>query len=184
MNRLWDLIGGKPPPGFPERLRDVARLRSVWLPKLSPRQRIRMSILLDEAEKYGESPWEPGTQFSGSAQVYQHYKERFAALRVEHFVVMLLDNKHRLIDDLTVSVGSLTSSIVHPRDVYRAVVEHAAAAVIFVHNHPSGDPTPSREDIEITKRLRDVGELLGIRVLDHVVIGSGRFVSFVDDGYW
>jgi DNA repair protein RadC len=63
-------------------------------------------------------------------------------------------------------------------------VRHSAAAVIFVHNHPSGDPTPSKEDIEITRRLREAGEMMGVRVLDHVIIGKGRFVSFVDDGYW
>ena len=63
-------------------------------------------------------------------------------------------------------------------------MREAAAAVVFVHNHPSGDPTPSKEDIEITQRLRAVGELMGVRVLDHIVIGKGRYVSFVDDGYW
>ena len=83
-----------------------------------------------------------------------------------------------------VSKGSLTASIVHPRDVFAQVVRWSAAAIIFVHNHPSGDPTPSKEDIEITRRFREVGEMMGVRVLDHVVIGKGRYVSFVDDGYW
>ncbi len=64
------------------------------------------------------------------------------------------------------------------------MIRESAAAVIFVHNHPSGDPTPSHEDIEITRRLREVGELVGVKVLDHIVIGRGRYVSFVDDGYW
>ncbi len=64
------------------------------------------------------------------------------------------------------------------------MVRHSTAAVVFVHNHPTGDPTPSKEDIEITRRLREVGDIMGVRVLDHVVIGKGRFVSFVDDGYW
>ena len=102
----------------------------------------------------------------------------------EHFYAVLLDNKHRKIKDVPVSLGSLTASIVHPRDVFAPVVREAAAAVVFVHNHPSGDPTPSKEDIEITQRLRAVGELMGVRVLDHIVIGKGRYVSFVDDGYW
>lgn len=79
---------------------------------------------------------------------------------------------------------SLTNSVVHPRDVYAQVVRHSAAAVVFVHNHPSGDPTPSREDLETTRRLRQVGEIMGVRVLDHIVIGRGKYVSFVDDGYW
>lgn len=63
-------------------------------------------------------------------------------------------------------------------------MRHSAAAVIFLHNHPSGDPTPSKEDIEITRRLREVGDIMGVRVLDHIIIGKGRYVSFVDDGHW
>jgi DNA repair protein RadC len=96
----------------------------------------------------------------------------------------LLDNKHRKLRDVCISQGSLTSSVVHPREVYIPVIRESAAAVIFVHNHPSGDPTPSQEDIALTRRLREVVELVGIRVLDHVIIGKGRYVSFVDDGYW
>ena len=102
----------------------------------------------------------------------------------EHFYAVLLDNKHRKIRDVLLSLGSLTASIVHPRDAFHQVVRYSAAAVIFVHNHPSGAPTSSKEDIEITRRLREVGEIMGVRVLDHVVIGKGRYVSFVDDGYW
>ena len=104
--------------------------------------------------------------------------------RHEHFYAVLLDNKNRKLKEIRISQGSLTASIVHPRDVYLPVIRESAAAVIFVHNHPSGDPTPSAEDIEITRRLRQVGELVGVRVLDHLIIGRGRYVSFVDDGYW
>jgi DNA repair protein RadC len=84
----------------------------------------------------------------------------------------------------TLPKGSLTASIVHPRDVFAQVVRHFAAAIVFVHNHPSGSPEPSKENIEITRRLREVGDLIGVRVLDHIIIGKGRYVSFVDDGYW
>jgi DNA repair protein RadC len=97
---------------------------------------------------------------------------------------VLLDNKHCKMRDVLLSKGSLTSAIIHPRDVYLPVIRHSAAAVIFVHNHPSGDPTPSQEDIAITRRLREVGDLIGVRVLDHIVIGHGRYVSFVEQGYW
>jgi DNA repair protein RadC len=81
-----------------------------------------------------------------------------------------------------VSTGSLTASLVHPREVWRTALYLCAAAVVFVHNHPSGDPAPSQEDIEITRRLKETGEMLGIRVLDHVVLGDGRFFSFSDRG--
>jgi DNA repair protein RadC len=139
---------------------------------------------LEIAKRYGEREFSPGQAFRGSFDVYAHYRERLAGERRECFYAVLLDNKNRKIKDVAVSQGSLTASIVHPRDVFTSVVREAAAAVIFVHNHPSGDPTPSQEDIEVTRRLREVGDLVGVRVLDHIVVGRGRYVSFVDDGYW
>lgn len=144
----------------------------------------KLQAVFEVARRYGETEWTAGVPFKGSYDVYAHFRERLAAETVEFFLAVLLDNKHRKLRDLVVSQGSLTSSIVHPRDVYARIIRDAAAAVIFVHNHPSGDPTPSREDLEITRRLREVGEIIGVRVLDHVVIGKGRYVSFVDDGYW
>ena len=84
----------------------------------------------------------------------------------------------------TVSVGSLTASIVSPREVFKPAIVGSAAALLLAHNHTSGDPAPSAEDIELTKRLRDAGELLGIRVLDHVILGDGKHYSFVDAGAW
>jgi DNA repair protein RadC len=95
----------------------------------------------------------------------------------------LLDAKHALIRDVTVSKGSLTLSIVHPREVFSLAVRESAAAVIFLHNHPSGDPSPSREDRELTARLVAAGEVLGIEVLDHIIIGDGKYVSFADQGW-
>lgn len=136
------------------------------------------------ARRYGEQEFVPGQVYRCSADLYEHFRERLGTETVELFVAVLLDNKHRKLRDVVVSKGSLTASIVHPRDVFAQVVRYAAAAVIFVHNHPSGDPTPSREDLDITRRLRQVGDLMGVRVLDHIVIGAGRYVSFVDDGYW
>ena len=85
-------------------------------------------------------------------------------------------------DDVKISEGSLTASLVHPREVYNPVIRESAAAVIFVHNHPSGDPAPSPEDIEITRRLKEVGDVMGVRVLDHIVIGHDRYFSFSDKG--
>lgn len=144
----------------------------------------KLGYVLELVRRFGEEEYVAGAPFRGSADIYAHFRERLAAQTVEYFIAVLLDNKHRKIRDVVVSMGSLTSSVVHPRDVFARVMRDAAAAVIFVHNHPSGDPTPSREDLEITRRLREVGELVGVRVLDHVVIGHGRYVSFVDDGYW
>jgi DNA repair protein RadC len=108
----------------------------------------------------------------------------FAGADRERFVVVLLDAKHRPIGVNTVSVGSLTASIVHPREVFKPAIAGNSAALLLAHNHPSGDPAPSSEDVELTKRLREAGELVGIRVLDHVILGDGKHHSFVDAGSW
>ena len=86
--------------------------------------------------------------------------------------------------EVRVSEGSLTAALVHPREVFAPAIRAAAAALVLIHNHPSGDPTPSAEDSAITERLRQVGELVGIRVLDHVVVGRGRWVSMAEEGRW
>jgi len=95
----------------------------------------------------------------------------------EHFLALLLDTRNRLIRTATVSMGSLDSSIVHPREVFKEAIKASAASVIFVHNHPSGDPEPSPDDIELTRRLVEAGKLLGILVLDHVIVGDGAYLS-------
>ena len=101
----------------------------------------------------------------------------------EHFVVLMLDQKNQVLGLHTVSMGSLTASIVHPRETFKAAILANAAAIICGHNHPSGDVQPSSEDRAITHRLAEAGKLLGINVLDHIIIGSaGKYFSFADEG--
>ena len=104
-------------------------------------------------------------------------------LKQEHFMVLLLDNKNKVIKTETISIGTINASLVHPREVFVKAIRQHAAAVILAHNHPSGDPRPSAEDRAITKRLLESGELLGIPVLDHVVIGGADYVNFKESGY-
>lgn len=101
----------------------------------------------------------------------------------ERFVVLFLDTKNKVFHKETVFVGSLNASIVHPREVFRIAVKRSAASIIVCHQHPSGDPTPSQEDIHVTRRLAEVGNLMGIPVLDHIIIGDRRFVSLKEKGY-
>lgn len=101
---------------------------------------------------------------------------------VETFLALHLDGKNRIVGMTTCSIGSMTSSLVHPRDVFRPAIANLTAGLIFIHNHPSGDPEPSQEDIQITQRLSEVGKLIGIRCLDHIVIGQGCYFSFADHG--
>lgn len=104
-------------------------------------------------------------------------------LTQEHFVCLFLNTKNHVTGKKTIFVGSLDASIVHPREVYKEAIRTSSASVICVHNHPSGDPTPSREDIAVTKTLQQAGDLIGISLLDHVIIGDGRFVSLKEQGY-
>lgn len=102
----------------------------------------------------------------------------------EHFGIFCLNNKNRLIAYHEVSVGTLTASLVHPREVFKPAILAGSAALVLTHNHPSGDPAPSPEDLEITKRLKECADIFGMRLLDHVIIGhgSGRHYSFSDKG--
>lgn len=109
--------------------------------------------------------------------------EEMRLLNQEHFVCLFLNTKNQIIHRQTVFIGSLNSSIVHPREVYREAVKRSAASIICVHNHPSGDPSPSQEDIQVTKRLAECGKMIGIELLDHLVIGDKKFVSLKEKGY-
>lgn len=104
-------------------------------------------------------------------------------LKKEYLKVLLLNTKNVVISVETVSVGSLNSSIVHPREVFNVAIRKSAASIIICHNHPSGDTTPSKEDLNITKRLKECGQLLGIELLDHIIIGDTRFKSLKEDGF-
>jgi DNA repair protein RadC len=137
---------------------------------------------LEIGRRLGREKWEAGRSLRSSEDVFRHFAEQMEKEKRELFYVVLLNNKNKKIREVKISEGSLTASLVHPREVYNPVIRESAAAVIFVHNHPSGDPAPSPEDIEITRRLKQVGEVMGVRVLDHVVIGHGRYYSFSDRG--
>ena len=104
-------------------------------------------------------------------------------LTQEHFVCLYLNTKNQVIHKQTIFIGSLNASIVHPREVFKEAVRRSAASVICLHNHPSGDPTPSREDIEVTKRLAESGKIVGIELLDHLIIGENKYVSLKEKGY-
>ena len=143
----------------------------------------QLKAALELGKRALAGPLTKGTKITSSRDLFNHYHPALRDLRHEIFKVVLLDAKHAIMRDATVSTGSLTLSIVHPREVFTLAVKESAAAVIFLHNHPSGDPTPSQEDRALTARLVSAGEVLGIRVLDHLVVGDGRYVSFADQGW-
>ncbi len=103
--------------------------------------------------------------------------EEMRYFKKEYFRIVLLDTKNHVISIEDISIGSLNSSIVHPREVFNVAIKRSSASIILIHNHPSGDPSPSKEDVNITNRLVECGEIVGIRVLDHIIIGDGKFIS-------
>ena len=149
---------------------------------IGPAKVAQIKASLEIGRRMGTQKWETGQPLRSSEDVYRHFRDHLGGEKRELFYVVLLNNKNRKIREVKISEGSLTASLVHPREVYNPVIRDSAAAVIFVHNHPSGDPAPSPEDIDLTRRLKEVGDVMGIRVLDHVVIGHDRFFSFSDKG--
>jgi DNA repair protein RadC len=124
-----------------------------------------------------------GKRLAAASDVWAHMRARLAGLPVEEFWAIAVDVRHRVVLDSMIARGSLTGVEVHPRDVFRTLIKAGAAAVIFCHNHPSGDAEPSRQDVELTTRLREVGDLCGITVLDHVVVGRNGYVSLAERGW-
>lgn len=153
------------------------------IPGVGKAKAAQLKAALELGKRALAGPLIKGAKITSSRDLFTHYHPTLRDLRHEIFKVVLLDAKHAIIRDATVSEGSLTLSIVHPREVFTLAVKESAAAVIFLHNHPSGDPTPSQEDRVLTARLVSAGEVLGIRVLDHLVVGDGHYVSFADQGW-
>jgi DNA repair protein RadC len=145
--------------------------------------RARLNALSETCRQWAEEIPAARRAFLCGRDFYDHYHLRLRDLRKEVFIVVLLDNKNRLIHEDFISEGSLTETLVHPREVFANAISRRAAAVAMVHNHPSGDPDPSPADKSMTKRLQSVADLVGIRLLDHVVIGDGSFISFMENGF-
>ena len=122
-----------------------------------------------------------GTRYTSPKQVSDTFQFLMQETK-EMFLTLHLDGKNRIICIDLVSVGSLNQSIVHPREVFKTALISSAAAIICVHQHPTGDPTPSSEDISITRRLKEAGEILGLKILDHIIVGDGDYCSFVEKG--
>jgi DNA repair protein RadC len=157
---------------------ELCRVRGVGTAKAA-----QLKAAIELGKRAMAAPLSMGTRLSSSADVFRAYHTRLRDLRQECFLLILLDAKHAVLRDATVSKGSLTMSLVHPREVFAPAIRESAAAIVVLHNHPSGDPEPSAEDRALTARLCAAGDMLGIPLLDHVIIGDGRYVSFADRGW-
>ena len=150
--------------------------------KLSTGQAVALYSALQLGRQACSIPLRAGESFCSSRELYNRYRARFFSANKEHFFSLHLNSKNRLIREVLISIGSLSTSVVHPREVFAPAVRDSTAALIFIHNHPSGDPAPSREDRDCTQRLLHAGQILGIRVLDHIVLGYDDYYSFADAG--
>jgi DNA repair protein RadC len=122
------------------------------------------------------------TQFTAPRDAAQFLMPQFGSRPVEHFGIVLLDTKHRVLRTRVLTIGTLDSSPVHPREVFREAAVGSAAAIVLFHNHPSGDPAPSADDLDLTARLVEAGHLMGIDVLDHIILGESRYCSLKEAG--
>ena len=197
---LEDLLDGlfSLEPGERERLRGRLKgqsLRSLavksaaeleeWMHEAGqdpPLDSARLLVLFELCRRFGEERLQPGAAFTGAQEVYRHFHLRFRDMKQERFLIVLLDVKKRYLREVLVTQGGLDSSPVHPREVFAPAVQERASCVLLVHNHPSGDPGPSSADLATTRELVKLGQLLGIPVLDHVILGDGRFVSLRESG--
>jgi DNA repair protein RadC len=156
---------------------ELARVAGVGRAKAS-----RIVAALELARRVADEAEPPLERVGGPADVHRYYAPRLRDLAVEEFHVLALGSQSQVLADLLITRGILNSSLVHPREVFRAAIAEAAAGIIVVHNHPSGDPTPSADDRAVTRQLVDAGRLLDVPVYDHVIVGGARYVSFAEAG--
>jgi len=157
---------------------EFAAIRGLGMAKSS-----RIAAAFELGRRVAEESSERGSVIRSARDVHLLLGPRMRDARREEFVALLLNGRHRLMREESISVGTLTSSLVHPREVFAPAIHARAAAIVVAHNHPSGDPTPSREDREVTIRLAEVGRLVGIPVLDHVVLGDPGYSSMRELGH-
>ena len=149
---------------------------------ITPRRARCVSAGLALGLRVATEPLARGQVLTRSAEIFEAFHLRMRDAVKERFLAVHLNAKNRVLGESLVSEGILTASLVHPREVFEPAIRVAAAGVVLIHNHPSGDPEPSPEDLEVTRRLVAVGEIVGIRIFDHIVIGDGVYVSFLERG--
>jgi len=156
---------------------ELSKIHGVGLAKAT-----QIAACFELARRLEAHSDKPKPRIKGPEDAYRLVAPGLGNLKRETFKALYLDTKNQLIREETISIGTLDASIVHPREVFKTAIQESAAAIILAHNHPSGDPEPSRQDVELTQRLSEAGKLIGIEVLDHIIVGDGRFVSLKDSG--
>lgn len=164
------------------RLAHTAPQELITIPGIGTARAARIAASFQISRRALEAEAEPGGHLavSASGDIYRRVGPRLSGLDQEVFLALALDARNVITDIIEIARGSLTHVEVHPREVFRPLVRQAAASAILAHNHPSGDATPSDEDIRLTARLRAAGDIIGIPVLDHIIVGAGHYISMAD----
>ena len=155
----------------------------IALNGIGPVKAIQILALLELSQRISRATYQHTMKWTNPKDVAGYFMEEMRHKKKEQFFVIYLDTKCKCISYESVSEGSLNASIVHPREVYKGAICKSANSIIVLHNHPSGEPTPSKEDLQITDKLKDTGNIVGIRLLDHIIIGDGCFISLKEQGY-
>ena len=156
---------------------EMSSVKGVGLAKFT-----QIKAALEIGKRLLREPNSPKKKIHNALDLVNYYGPCMRDLKKEKFKVIMLDVKNKIIKDIDISVGSLTESIVHPREVLKEIIKESAASVIFLHNHPSGESNPSKNDLDITERLADSCELVGVKVLDHIILGDDNYFSFAQEG--
>jgi DNA repair protein RadC len=147
---------------------------------IGPHNVFGLKIFQAISERYAKEKIPKKISLTSPKAVADYLKQKLGRENKEHFLILLLDSRNNLIKDNIISIGTLNASLVHPREVFKEAIDNRAASIIISHNHPSGDPEPSEDDLEMTKRLTEAGKILGIEVIDHIIIVKNKFFSFKD----
>jgi len=164
-------------------LRDLFDCSIIELQKIKgigPSKGMQILAMSELGKRYIQSK-KPITKITSAEDVFYLFHERLKNEKQEHFFVVMLNTKNTIIGEQLVSKGTLDSAILHPREIFKPAIKNSTSKIIIVHNHPSGDPMPSQEDIDITHRLIKIGDELGIKVLDHVIVGDGKWWSWMEE---
>lgn len=147
---------------------------------IGPSKAMQVLAMAELGKRYSQSR-NPINKISCAQDVFDLFHDRLKDKKQEEFYVLMLNSKNNIISEKLITKGVLDASIIHPREIFKEAIKHSASKIILVHNHPSGDPSPSSEDLEITEKLRGAGQMIDIKVLDHIIIGNGSHWSWVED---
>lgn len=144
---------------------------------------IRLKCVTEFSRRIARAHFQEGIRFESPKMVADYYMEQLRHLEVEQVLLVMTDSKNRLLRDMVLSKGTVNMSLVSPREVFLQALKMQAVHILLLHNHPSGDPSPSRQDIEITKEIKAASDILNIPLVDHIIIGDNRYVSLKESGY-